>query len=172
MKKQSDDVFERVNERALRLDPKAKSFRLTGFHWRDAPRLMLGLAASFILLAGINLAYAAVFEKDLLFDKERPDPQEEFQVVQEGVALGEAVTQAMREGDQDATQRCRKKFDEFMERHKARQVREAQRVVEHANAEKALRKRYGAAALGLIVAGLSLALFSRSRVGRGQRGSA
>ena len=71
MKKKSDDVFQKENEGSLRLRPEAKSFRLTGLHWKDAPQLILGLVSSLVLLTGINLAYAAVFSKDLLIDEAR-----------------------------------------------------------------------------------------------------
>lgn len=169
MKKQSDDVFERVSEGSLRLAPEAQFFRLTGFHWRDTPQLMLGLASTLILLTGVNLAYAAVFAKDLLTDKDRPDVQQEFQIAREAVANSEALMQAIRKDDQDAIERCKKKLEEFDERQKQRPAREAQRLAEHASAEKALRKRYGAAAAGLIVAGLSLIFVSRSCGRRGHR---
>jgi len=71
----------------------------------------------------------------------------------------------MQEDDQDAIQRYRKKLAENEERQKQLFERKAQRLAEHAIAEKALRKRYGATAAGLIVAGLSMLFIFRSRVG-------
>lgn len=172
MTERSDDVFERANQASLRLDPEAKSFRLTGFHGRDTLQLIVGVASSLIVLTGINLACAAVFTKNLLIDKDCPDRQQELQVIQEAVAHSEALLQALREDDQDALERCRKKLDESVEFQKQLRVREAQRLADHALAEKALRKRYGAAAAGLICAGLSLAFFSRRRPRRGNGRSA
>ncbi len=170
MKKPSDDVFQRVNEGSLRLNPAAQSFRLTRFHWRDAPQLILGLVGSLILLTGIHLAWAAVFTKDLLIDKDRPDRQEDFlQVAQEVVSTSEALLQAIRDDDQDAIRRCQKKLKENGERQKQLHEREAQRLVEHAIAENALRKRSGATAAGLTVAGLSLLYVSQSLFGRSRR---
>jgi len=169
MKKQSDDVFERVNDGSLRLDPKAKSFRLSGFRWRDTPQLMLGVASILMLLTGINLACAAVFTKNLLIDNDRPGMQQELQGFEEVVANADALMEAIRQDDQDAIERCRKKLEACGERQKQRRAREAQRVAEHANAEKALRKRYCAAAVGLIGAGLPLLFVSRSRGRRGHR---
>ena len=164
MKKKSDDVFQKENEGSLRLRPEAKSFRLTGLHWKDAPQLILGLVSSLVLLTGINLAYAAVFSKDLLIDEGRPDLQHDsLQIIQETVSTSEALLQAMQEDDQDAIQRCRKKLAENEERQKQLFERKAQRLAEHAIAEKALRKRYGATAAGLIVAGLSMLFIFRSR---------
>jgi len=78
--KKSNGVFPKVNEGSLRLNPEAKSFRLTGLHWKDAPQLILGLVSSLVLLTGINLAYAAVFSKDLLIDEGRPDLQHDLSV--------------------------------------------------------------------------------------------
>ena len=37
------------------LDPKAKSFRLKGFRWRDLPRLVVGLIVTMGLLTGFNV---------------------------------------------------------------------------------------------------------------------
>jgi len=173
MKKPSDDVFQRVNEGSFRLNPAVQSFRLTRFHWRDAPQLILGLVGSLILLTGIHLAWAAVFTKGLLIDKDRPDRQEDFlqvaQEVQEVVSTSEALLQAIREDDQDAIRRCQKKLEENGERQKQLHEREAQRLVEHAIAENALRKRFGATAAGLTVAGLSLLYVSQSLFGRSRR---
>ena len=164
--KKSNGVFPKVNEGSLRLNPEAKSFRLTGLHWKDAPQLILGLVSSLVLLTGINLAYAAVFSKDLLIDEGRPDLQHDsLQIIQETVSTSEALLQAMQENDQDAIQRCRKKLAENEERQKQLFERKAQRLAEHAIAEKALRKRYGATSAGLIVAGLSMLFIFRSRVG-------
>lgn len=50
-------LFEKVNEGSFFHDPNAKSFRLTGFQWRDAPALIIGLTMSFLLLTGMNLLW-------------------------------------------------------------------------------------------------------------------
>lgn len=169
MKKHSDEVLEREHENALRFDPEAKSFRLTGFEWRDAPQWMLGVAAALLLVTGLNLGRAALFTKDLLVDEGRPDMQRELTIVEEGLALSKALTQAMEEGDPGAVERCRKNLDAFDERGKQRQAREVQRLAEHENAEQSLRQRYGAVAAGLIVGGLVLAGVARSLGRRGHR---
>ena len=120
----------------------AKSFRLTGFHWQDAPQLILGLVISLVLLTGINLAYAAVFSKDLLIDEGRADLQHDsLQIIQETVSTSEALLKATREDDQDAIQWCRKKFAENEERQRQLSEREAQRLAEHAIAEKAMARQ-------------------------------
>lgn len=169
MNKQSDEGLEREHENSLRFDAAAKSFRLTGFEWRDAPQWLLGGAAALLLLTGVNLGRAAVFTKDLLVDEGRLDMRQEIDVVEEALALSAALTQAIEEGDPVAVERCRKNLDEFEERERRRQVREAQRLADHANAEQALRKRYGAMAAGLIVGGLVLASVARSLGRRGHR---
>ena len=168
MKNQSDEVFERVNEGSLRLDQEAKSFRLKGFHWRDALPLIIGLAGSLIMLTGVNVARQAVFAKELLVDNDGLNLQQELQAIEESVSLSAALTQAIREGDQDAVQRCQKNLEAFEERKKERQAGEARRLAERGQAEKALRKRYGAAAAGLMVVGFSLACVARS-LGRRER---
>ena len=167
MKKHSADIFDRVNKGSFRLDSENQSFRPTGFHWRDAPQLLLGFTSILMLLTGLNLAFAAVVTKNMLLDNDQPDLQQEFQLVQEVVAHSDALIEAIRKGDQDAIKRCRQKLEEIDERQKQRPAREAQRLAEHAKAEKALRTRYGAAAVGLIVAGLSLIFVSRSLGRRG-----
>ena len=42
----------------FRLDPQAKSFRLTGYSWRDLPWLICGLALVMALLTGVNYVTA------------------------------------------------------------------------------------------------------------------
>jgi len=56
----NDKLFEKVNEGSFFYDPNAKSFQLTGFQWRDAPALIIGLMMSFLLLTGMNLAWAGL----------------------------------------------------------------------------------------------------------------
>jgi hypothetical protein len=56
----NDRLFEKVNEGSFFYDPNAKSFQLIGFQWRDAPALIIGLMISFLLLTGMNLAWAGV----------------------------------------------------------------------------------------------------------------
>lgn len=60
MKQEIDEVFEKVNEGSFRFDAKAKSFQLTGFRWRYAPALIVGLSMSFLLCSGLNLAWAGL----------------------------------------------------------------------------------------------------------------
>jgi hypothetical protein len=56
----NDKLFEKVNQGSFFYDPNAKSFQLTGFRWRDAPALIIGLMMSFLLLTGMNLAWAGL----------------------------------------------------------------------------------------------------------------
>ncbi len=60
MTNDNDKLFEKVNEGSFFYDPNAKSFQLTGFQWRDAPALIIGLMMSFLLLTGMNLAWAGL----------------------------------------------------------------------------------------------------------------
>lgn len=60
MKNDTDNLFDKVNEGTFRYDAKARSFRLTGFRWRDAPALAIGLVMSVLLLTGINLAWVGL----------------------------------------------------------------------------------------------------------------
>ena len=60
MTNDNDQLFEKVNEGSFLYFPNAKSFRLTGFQWRSAPALIIGLMMSFLLLTGMNLAWAGL----------------------------------------------------------------------------------------------------------------
>lgn len=60
MTNDNDQLLEKVNEGSFFYDPNAKSFRLTGFQWRDAPALIIGLMMSFLLLTSMNLAWAGL----------------------------------------------------------------------------------------------------------------
>ena len=60
MTNDNDKILEKVNEGSFFYDPNAKSFQLTGFQWRDAPALIIGLMISFLLLTGMNLAWAGL----------------------------------------------------------------------------------------------------------------
>ena len=60
MTNDNDKLFEKVNEGSFFYDPNATSFQLTGFQWRDAPAFIIGLMMSFLLLTGMNLAWAGL----------------------------------------------------------------------------------------------------------------
>lgn len=47
-------MIDDIDKESFRLDPQARSFRLTGFRWRDAPVALIFLALSFVLLTGFS----------------------------------------------------------------------------------------------------------------------
>ena len=173
MKTRSDDLFERVNEGSFRPDPGAGSFRLTGFTWRDAPRLACGVTGTLILLTGIRLASAAMFADQRLVDRDAGDIEREMlEVTREAVANSDALLQAIRDDDQEAIRRCREKTEANEERLERLRERGGRQAVEHAIAERAMRRRQGATGAGLIGGGLVLLWMTRSRAGRSRRGGA
>lgn len=167
MTERSDDVFERVNTHSLRLDREAGSFRLTGFRWPDAPRLLVAMVGALMMLTGVRLGVAAVFTKDLLIDRDRQDRgRAVLQVAEDAVAASEALLLAMRDDDQEAIARCRRRVEELAARREQLLEREARRAADLAIAGEALRKRHGATAVGLIAVGLALLWVSQNRIGR------
>lgn len=173
MKTRSDELFERVNEGSLRLDPGAGSFRLTGFSWRDAPRLACGVAGALILLTGIRLASAALFAEHLLDDPDAGAVEREMlDVTREAVANSDALLEAIRVDDQESIRRCREKTEECEARLGRLREREALRMAERAVAEQALRRRQVATGAASIAGGLGLLALSRGRAGGSRRAGA